>query len=130
MRTSKIFYLFNLIDWLNTKNPDLALNKLPLKDLNYESLGEDAWLSGMIESDGHFSLRSTLPPFPFGRGKETKEKYPKIECRFELSQRQIDHLGNSNEKFLSSIAKFLNVSLQNIRENTPNPQYRLIIINL
>jgi hypothetical protein len=33
-------------------------------------------------------------------------KYPKIECKFELSQRQKDHLGYSNEVFLADIAKF------------------------
>ena len=52
-------------------------------------------------------------------------KYPKIECKFELSQRQKDHLGNSNELFLSDIANFLNVSIKSTRENTPFPQYRL-----
>jgi LAGLIDADG DNA endonuclease family protein len=123
MRTPKIYSLFNLIDWLNKKNTNLALKKLPLKSLDPDFLGEDAWLSGIIESDGHFSIRSTIP-------KETKDKYPKIECKFEFSQRQKDHLGNSNELFLSSIAKFLNTSLKNIRENTSNPQFRLRTTNL
>jgi len=57
-------------------------------------------------------------------------KYPKIECKFELSQRQNDHLGFSNELFLANIAKFLNVYLKNIRENTPNPQYRVRTMSL
>jgi hypothetical protein len=47
-----------------------------------------------------------------------------------LSQRQKDHLGFSNELFLLNIAKFLNTSLKNIRENTSNPQYRLRTTNL
>lgn len=116
MRTPKINALYNLIDWLNIKNPNLNLTKLPLKT---ESLNKDAWLSGMIESDGHFSVRSTMTG-----------KYPKIECKFELSQRQKDHLGNSNEKFLANIAEFLNCSLKNTRENTSHPQYRLRTMNL
>lgn len=116
MRTPKIFSLFNLIDWLNNKNPELNLTKLPLK----ATLNDDAWLSGIIESDGHFSVRTTM----------TAAKPPKIECKFELSQRQKDHLGHSNELFLESIAKFLNTSLKNIRENTSNPQYRLRTTNL
>lgn len=37
----------------------------------------NAWLSGFIEADGHFSLRST-----------ESGKYPRIECKFELSQTQ------------------------------------------
>ena len=73
----------------------------------------------MIESDGHFSVRSTLTG-----------KYPKIECKFELSQRQIDHLGFDNKLFLVNIANLLNSSIQNIRENTANPQYRLRTTNL
>lgn len=56
-------------------------------------------------------------------------KYPtasrKIECKFELSQRQKDHLGHSNELFLTNIANFLNVSIKSIKEDTPFPQYRL-----
>ena len=123
MRTPKIYSLFNLIDWLNKKNPELTLKKLPLKSLDPDLLGEDAWLSGIIESDGHFSVRSTIP-------QDKKNKYPKIECKFEFSQRERDHLGNSNELFMSSIAKFLNTSLKNIRENTSNPQFRLRTTNL
>ena len=115
-RTPKIYSLYNLIDWLNNKNKELNLSKLPL---NSKSLENDAWLSGMIESGGQFNLRSSL-----------KGQYPKIECKFELSQRQRDHLGNSNDLFLLTIAKFLNLKLKEIRVNTPNPQYRLRTTNL
>jgi hypothetical protein len=52
-------------------------------------------------------------------------KYPKIECKFELSQSQKDHLGNSNETILVNIANFCHVSIKNIRENSSHPQYRL-----
>ena len=118
MKTPKIFSLYKLIDWLASinKNSNLNLRKLPL---NTESFCKDAWLSGFIESDGHFSVRTTMTG-----------KYPKIECKFELSQRQKDHLGYSNEFFLANISKFLNVSLKNTRENTPHPQYRLRTMSL
>ncbi len=116
MKTPKIYSLYKLIDWLNNKNLNLNLTKLPL---NNNSLSNDAWLSGIIEADGHFSVRTTM-----------KDKYPKIECKFELSQRQIDHLGYSNELFLANIAKFLKVSLKTTRENTPQPQYRLRTMSL
>lgn len=115
MRTPKIYSLFKLIDWLNVKKK-LNLKKLPL---NSKSLSETAWLTGMIDSEGHFSVRTTL-----------KGKYPKIECKFELSQRQKDHLGYNNELFLKDISKFLKTSLKSIREDSPNPQYRLITTNL
>jgi len=111
MRTPKINSLYKLIDWLNHKNEGLKLVKLPL---NTEPLINSAWLSGFIEAEGHFSIRTTLTG-----------KYPKIECKFELSQSQKDQLGFSNELFLADIANFLNVSLKNIRENTSHPQYRL-----
>jgi LAGLIDADG endonuclease/Cytochrome C and Quinol oxidase polypeptide I len=116
MRTPKINSIYKLIDWLNIKKPELNLSKLPL---NTKSLDNDAWLSGMIESDGHFSLRTSM-----------EGKYPKIECKFEFSQRQRDHLGYSNELFLATIAKYLNVSLKEIKVNTSNPQYRLRTTNL
>nr|AYE93280.1 LAGLIDADG homing endonuclease [Termitomyces sp.] len=125
MKTPKINSLYKLIDWLNTKNSNptlrilghwVNLNKLPL---NIDYLGNSAWLSGMIESDGHFRVRTTMTG-----------KYPKIECNFELSQRQKDHLGYSNELFLANIANFLKVSLKNTRENTPHPQYRLRTMSL
>jgi hypothetical protein len=116
MKTPKIFSLYKLIDWLASNNKNSNLIKLPL---NTESFCKDAWLSGFIESDGHFSIRTTMTG-----------KYPKIECKFELSQRQKDHLGYSNEFFLANISKFLNVSLKNTRENTPHPQYRLRTMSL
>ena len=117
MKTPKIYSLYKLIDWLNNKNPNLILTKLPL---NTDYLKNNAWLSGIIDSDGHFSIRTTI----------AAGKYPKIECKFELSQRQKDHLGYSNKLFLTDIANFLNTSLKNIRENTTHPQYRLRTVNL
>jgi hypothetical protein len=68
----------------------------------------------MIESDGNFIVRSTITG-----------KYPKFECKFELSQRQKDHLGFYNDSFLKVIAEFLEVSLNNTKENTPNSKYIL-----
>jgi hypothetical protein len=73
----------------------------------------------MIESKGRFILKSIIT-----------ENYPKIECKFELSKRQKDELGNSNEPFLTSIAEFLNISIKNIRENSIHPQYRIRSMNL
>ena len=71
IRTPKINYLYKLIDWINSHNLNLNLTKLPL---NTESLKNDSWLSGFIEANGHFSIRTTMTG-----------KYPKIECKFELS---------------------------------------------
>lgn len=116
MKTPKINSLYKLIDWINIKDPKLNIIKLPLND---NLLGKDAWLSGMIESDGHFSVRTTITG-----------KYPKIECKFEFSQSRKNHLGYSNELFMDNIANFLNVSLKKTRENSSHPQFRLRTMSL
>ena len=111
MRTPKIQALYNLIDWLNCRFEKINLKKLPLNNFN---LSENAWLSGFIEADGHFSLRTT-----------SDIKYPRVECKLEISQRQLDHTGNDNFEFLSSIAKFLLTEVKPIRLNNVKPEYRL-----
>jgi hypothetical protein len=74
----------------------------------------NAWLSGFIEADGHFSLRST-----------ESGKYPKIECKFELSQRQKDQNKRDNLFFLKEIALNFESQVKSIRNNSDNPQYRI-----
>jgi hypothetical protein len=111
MRTPKIYSLYNLIDWLNFKFKEINIPKKPLND---SPLDSNAWLSGLIEAEGHFSVRTTI-----------SSKYPKVECKFELSQRQIDHKGNNNLDFLEIIAKFLLSSVKAIRVNKPHSEYRV-----
>jgi hypothetical protein len=94
MRTNKVFTFYKLIDWFNIKNKDLYIEK---KELNTNSLISDAWLSGFIEADAHFSVRTS-----------ESGKYPKIECKFELSQRQIDHNNKNNLFFFTSGIKIKN----------------------
>jgi len=74
----------------------------------------NSWLSGFIEADGHFSVRTSMA-----------SRYPKLECKFELSQRQSDHNGRHNLYFLEDIAIFLLTVVKSIRMNKPNPQYRI-----
>jgi hypothetical protein len=91
-RTSKIEQFYNLIDWVKNKN-HLNINKLPL-DLN--SLSNNSWLSGFIDADGCFYLRST-----------EKSKYPtRIECKFEIEQNKI------NSDILKKIAIFLSTNVK------------------
>ena len=110
MRTPKIHALWKLIDWLNFKN-DLNILKKPL---NTTSLDSDAWLSGFIEADGHFAVRTT-----------TTAKYSRVECKFELVQSQKDHNNRSNLDFLEIIANFLLSSVKTTRINRPKPEYRI-----
>jgi hypothetical protein len=116
MRTPKIHSLNNLIDWLNFKFKEI---NIPKKSLNMSPLNSNAWLSGFIEGDGHFSVKSTI-----------SSKYPRVECKFELIQRQTDHIGNNNLEFLEIIANFLLSSIQTIRVNELKSKYRVRTSNL
>ena len=96
MRTPKIISFHRLIDWLNYRF------KINIEKLNIDNsfIDSNSWLSGFIDADGHFSVRTTI-----------KSIYPKIECKFELSQRQLDHNKQSNYSFLNIIANYLNTLL-------------------
>ena len=83
---------------------------IPKISLNSSPLESNAWLSGFIEADGHFSVRTT-----------TISKNPKVECKFELSQSQNDHNSRSKLNFLEIIAHFLVSSVKAIRVNKPKP---------
>ena len=115
MRTPKIYALNNLINWLNLKFEGI---NIPKNSINKSSLESNAWLSGFIEADGHFSVRTT------------SSKYSKVECKFELSQRQIDHNGKDNLDYLIIIANFLLTSVKAIRVDKPQSQYRVRTTNL
>jgi hypothetical protein len=115
MRTPKINALFKLIDWLNNRF-NIKIEKLSLDNSNIDS---NSWLSGFIDADGHFSVRATV-----------SSVYPKIECKFELSQRQVDHNKQNNYSFLNIIANFLNTTVKEIRITKPKPEYRVRTVNL
>lgn len=115
MRTPKINALYKLIDWLNIRF-DLNIEK---KDKDISNIDSNSWLAGFIDADGHFSVRTT-----------TVSKYPKIECKFELSQRQNDHNNENNYEFLNLIADFLFTTVKEIRVDKPKPEYRVRTISL
>nr|YP_010119101.1 LAGLIDADG endonuclease domain-containing protein [Erysiphe necator]QQY98181.1 LAGLIDADG endonuclease domain-containing protein [Erysiphe necator] len=115
MKTNKIEVLHKLIDWYN-KYRNTTFEK---KGFNTDSLLSNAWLSGFIEADGHFSLRST-----------ESGKYPKIECKFELSKRQKDQNNKDNFFFLNEIAICFESLVKLIRNDSENPQYRVRTTNL
>lgn len=111
MRTPKIKALHNLIDWLNLKFDNLNMINKPL---DTSPLNSNAWLSGFIDADGHFSVRTT-----------TTSKYPRVECKFELTQSQKDHKLENKFQFMNNLAKFLLTSVKAIREDKPKPEYRV-----
>lgn len=69
MRTPKIHSLYKLIDWLNNSKKTHLIKK-PLND---SPLTSNAWLSGFMEADSSFQVRTTL-----------SGKYPKLECKLEI----------------------------------------------
>jgi LAGLIDADG endonuclease len=115
LRTPKIHQLHKLIDWLN-KNHNTNINKLPLKK---DSLNEDSWLSGFIDSDGSFSVQHTK--------LENKAKKRKISCRLRIEQRMLDPItNNSYLDVLTDIANFLNCKLLTRKQKSTNNEYYIL----
>ena len=115
MRTPKIHSLNALIDFLN-ENKGVSIEKY---SISKEPLDSNPWLSGFIEADASFQVRTTL-----------SGKYPKLECKLEISQRRLDHKGFDNLEFLTYIAEFLDTEVKKIRSDKPNPEYRVRTTNL
>mgnify|MGYP004510140179 FL=1 len=115
MRTPKIHSLNALIDFLN-KTKETSIEK---HSVSIEPLESNPWLSGFIEADASFQVRTTL-----------SGKYPKLECKLEISQRQQDHKGYDNIDFLTYIAEFLETEVKRIRTDKPKPEYRVRTTNL
>jgi Cytochrome C and Quinol oxidase polypeptide I/LAGLIDADG endonuclease len=115
MKTNKVYALHRLIDWYN----HYKSTSFEKKGLNNDYMLSNAWLSGFIEADGHFSLRST-----------ESGKYPRIECKFEISQRQKDQNNRDNLFFFKEIALSFESLVKSIRNDSNNPQYRVRTTNL
>ncbi len=111
IRTPKIHDLNELVKYINKKT---SKNLFEIKPLDDSDLFSNAWLTGFIEADGSFQVRTSL-----------KSKYIRLGVSFELTQARKNHDGFSSEKFISKIAKFLFVKLNNIRDISKHPQYRV-----
>jgi len=113
IRTPKIYKLNKLIDYLNNKGYDI--NKYPL---DFSPLNSNAWLSGFIEADGHFSVRVST---------DKKNILKKIACSLEItqSQRIIDLDGNNNFNVLSLIGKYLLCQVKETKSKSKNTQHRI-----
>lgn len=124
MRTPKIHSLNALIDFLNNTKGTSIEKHLVSK----ESLDSNPWLSGFIEADASFQVRTTLSgKYPCLRAHRSAMK---LECKLEISQRREDHKGYDNLDFLSHIADFLETEVKKIRSDKPIPEYRVRTTNL
>jgi len=111
IRGSKYYQIKLLIDYLNKKSSDLYIQPLGRCTT---SLEKDSWLSGFIEADGSFQIRTSL-----------NSKIPRISISFELVHSRITYYGYSTYDLMNQIAVFLEVNLNEIRNDRKYPQYRL-----
>lgn len=97
LRTPKIHYFYNLIDFLNAKGDNII--KLPL---DKSPLYNNAWFAGFIDSDGNFSIK----------GFTSKNIRTYLGFQFYLPQRALDVSGHSLNPVMLKLAEFLNCKLQ------------------
>jgi hypothetical protein len=99
LRTVKINDFNLLIEFLNKRFSELNIIKKELDNSNFK---DNSWLSGFIDSDGHFFVRL--------RNKS-------VSCGFELVQASSDHKGRSKKEIMLSLAEFFNNKLINITKD-------------
>ena len=109
MRGPKYYQFTLLIEYLNKKCPNMK----PL-GFNQSPLESDSWLSGFIEADGSFQVRTSL-----------SSKYPRLSLSFELVQSRVTRYGFTMFTIMEEIAIFLKTNVKEIRSDRKNPQYRL-----
>ena len=124
LKTNKVFVLDKLIDWYNI-NKSTYIEK---KGLNTEAILSNAWLSGFIESDGHFYIRSSDSSKHLA-GLRCEARH-KIECKFELCQARKDINNYDNLFFLDDIANNIESLVKPIRNDRKNSQYRIRTTNI
>lgn len=110
LRTPKINAFYNLVDFLKLKG--VNIEKLPL---DASPLNSNAWLTGFIDSDGHFAIKGF-----------TNNPKSYLGIQFYLSQRRTDKSGDSLEKVMSHIAKFL---CTNLNQRKITNKYSQFIVN-
>ena len=111
MRGPKYYQFTLLIQYLNKKSPNLNIKPF---GFNQSPLESDNWLSGFIEADGSFQVRTSLT-----------SKYPRLSLSFELVQSRITHYGFTIFNVIEDIAVYLETNVNEIRSDRKNPQYRL-----
>ena len=119
LRTPKIYQFHQLIAYLNRKSP---LNKGEFKGLDNSPLESNYWLSGLIDSDGGFKIRTSLIVRKGGARKglpSMRGSSFRIECRFVIEQRK--HHKRTNQSFqpiFAKIAQFLGSNCNTSRHNS------------
>lgn len=113
MRTPKINALNKLIDNLNASGG--AREEIKKLTIDRSEIESNGWLSGFIEADGSFQVRSTKAG-----------KYPaRVECRLEIEQRQKDKSGESLYGIMERIAGLTLSEVKETKKGTKNQKFRV-----
>jgi hypothetical protein len=87
--------------------------------LNQQSLEDNSWLSGFIDSDGSFSVQHTKV--------ENNAKKRKISCRLRIEERKLDPItGDSYVNILTNIANFCHCNLLTRRQKSTGNEYYVL----
>lgn len=111
LRGPKYYQYCILVDFLNSKNLELKLN---VDKLDKSPLSTNSWLTGFIEADGSFQIRTSLD-----------SKFKRLSLSFEISQARMTKYGYSMLGVMQSISQFLNVNVNEIRSDRKHPQFRV-----
>lgn len=111
LRGPKYYQFCLLLNFLNHRNPNLNLIS---EKLDQSCLSSNSWLTGFIEADGSFQVRTSLD-----------SKIKRLQLSFELSQSRITKYGYSMYDIMLNISQFLNVNVTEIRSERKHPQYRI-----
>ena len=108
-KTIKINDFHLLIDFLNRRFPGLNLEKKPL---DTTSLANNPWLSGFIDSDGHFFVRLNKTS---------------VSCGFELVQACISKKGYNKKEIMVLLAEFLQTELKERSKAYSNSKNQYVV---
>lgn len=111
MRGPKIHQFNKLINYINYKS---NIQKIKTISPDISPLDSNPWLTGFIEADGSFQIRTTI-----------SSKYPRIAISFEITQSKITKYNYNTYYIMYIIAEFLESKVEKIRCNTNYPQYRV-----
>jgi LAGLIDADG endonuclease len=119
LRTPKNITFNKLIFFMNKKY-DLNFEESILDSSNIE---DNSWLTGFIESDGHFAIR-IKEGLPKSDTRKRSSSFS-IGLKFILSQRSYDRATSSSmSPIMEKLAKYLSCNLQRYKKN-PNLNLKL-----
>lgn len=105
-RGPKYYQFCKLITYLHIENYILPQNT--------SSLCSNSWLTGFVEADGSFQVRSS-----------SKGKYKRVSLSIEISQARTTKYGYSTYNLIKIIGDFLGVQVNETRSSHKNPQFRV-----